>query len=237
MHSWDLLSPWFSASEKFSLIVGGVPSPATIFPLLWEDHVNNHIFLGVPPQNMDTQTPCQVEATPCNPEGIEPFSMVNSPPCKVEAMSSHLINNLSGKFRVTPRNPEGIEPFTTVDPPPCQVGVTPHKSEGIEPFTLVNSLPGHIGVMPLHLINTPSGPCEVASLISSQVPTSTLPCVNPVLPLSVSVPVIDPSSYGFPPVMSPLCPLSPDASSAPLKTMQAMSHKQPVDIPIGSDCP
>src|SRR5882724_82632 len=54
MHSWDLLLPWFSMSDKFSPIVGGVPTPATIFPLLWEDHVNNHLSLGVPPLNTDT---------------------------------------------------------------------------------------------------------------------------------------------------------------------------------------
>src|SRR5882724_4224537 len=45
MHLWDLLSPWFSTLDKFSLIAGGVPTPATIFPSLWEDHVNNHISL------------------------------------------------------------------------------------------------------------------------------------------------------------------------------------------------
>src|SRR5882724_5161371 len=49
MHSWDLLSPWFSVLDKFSPIAGGVPTPATIFPLLWEDLVNNHISLGVSP--------------------------------------------------------------------------------------------------------------------------------------------------------------------------------------------
>src|SRR5882724_1000206 len=49
MHLWDLLSPWFSASDKFSPTAGGAPTPATIFPLLGEDHVNNHISLGVPP--------------------------------------------------------------------------------------------------------------------------------------------------------------------------------------------
>jgi len=42
-------------------------------------------------------------------------------------------------------------------------------------------------------------------------------------------------TYGSPPVMSPLCPLSSEATSAPLKTMQAKSHKQPVDLPIGLD--
>src|SRR5882724_9932687 len=41
MHLWDPLSPWFSASDKFSPTAGGVPTPATIFPLLREDHINN----------------------------------------------------------------------------------------------------------------------------------------------------------------------------------------------------
>src|SRR5882724_1559271 len=53
----------------------------------------------------------------------------------------------------------------------------------------------------------------------------------------MSAPLLDTITYGSPPVTSPLCPLSPDASSAPLKTMQAMSHKQPADLPIGSDHP
>src|SRR5882724_12999769 len=80
MHSWDPLSPWFSTSDKFSLIAGGVPTPDTIFPSLREDHVNNHVSLGVSPPNMDTQTPCQVEVTPRKSEGIEPFTLVNSLP-------------------------------------------------------------------------------------------------------------------------------------------------------------
>src|SRR5882724_4493364 len=53
MHSWDPLLPWFSALEKFSPTTGGVPTPAMIFPLLREDHVNNHVSLGVPPPNTD----------------------------------------------------------------------------------------------------------------------------------------------------------------------------------------
>src|SRR5882724_828130 len=48
MHSWDTLSPWFSTLDRFSPIAGGVPTPAMIFPLLREDHVNNHVSLGVP---------------------------------------------------------------------------------------------------------------------------------------------------------------------------------------------
>src|SRR5882724_10208368 len=53
MHLWDPLSPWFSALDKFSLIAGGVPTPATILPSLREDHVNNHVSLGVPLLNTD----------------------------------------------------------------------------------------------------------------------------------------------------------------------------------------
>src|SRR5882724_256157 len=62
MHSWDLLSPWFSVSDKFSPTMGGAPTPATIFPLLGEDHVNNHVSLGVPPPN--TREPCVKSGSP-----------------------------------------------------------------------------------------------------------------------------------------------------------------------------
>src|SRR5882724_8279631 len=133
MHSWDQLSPWFSTSDKFSPTTGGAPTPATIFPLLGEDHVNNHISLGVPPPNMDTQTPCQVEVTPHKPEGIEPFTLANSPPGQVEVSSSCPINSLLGQVGVTPRQSEGIEPFTTVNSPLCQVRVTPRNPGGVEP--------------------------------------------------------------------------------------------------------
>src|SRR5882724_11519327 len=44
-------------SDKFSLISGGVPTPATILPLLWEDHVNNHLSVGVPPQKIGYTNP------------------------------------------------------------------------------------------------------------------------------------------------------------------------------------
>src|SRR5882724_766809 len=101
MHSWDPLSPWFSTSDKFSLIMGVVPTPATILPLLREDHVNNHISLGVPPLNMDMQTPCQVEVTPCKSEGIEPSTLVNSPPGQVGATPLQPINTPSVPCEVT----------------------------------------------------------------------------------------------------------------------------------------
>src|SRR5882724_4321726 len=165
MHSWNPLSPWFSVLDKFSLTTGGVPTPATIFPSLREDYVNNHLSLGVPPPNMDMQTPCQVEVTPHKSEGIEPFTLINSPPGQVGAMSLHPINTPLGQVRVTPCNPEGIKLFTLVNSPPGQVGamslhlintllgqvqVTPCNSEGIKPFTMVNSPPCQVRVTPFN---------------------------------------------------------------------------------------
>src|SRR5882724_2356508 len=140
MHLWDPLSPWFSTLDKFSPTAGGVPTPAMIFPLLGEDLVNNHISLGVPPPNTDMQTLSQVEVIPRISEGIEPFTLVNSPPGQVEVLSSHPINTPSGQV--------GDASSHMVNSPPCQVGVTPRKSEGIKPFTLVNSPPGRSGPHP-----------------------------------------------------------------------------------------
>src|SRR5882724_13332228 len=139
MHSWDPLSPWFSVLDKFSPTTGGAPTPATIFPLLGEDHVNNHISLGAPPPNTDTRTPCQVKVTPRKSEGIEPFTLANSPLGQVEVSSSRPIISPSGQVGVIPRKSEGIKPFTMVNSPPCQVRVTPRNAGGIEPSTLVNS--------------------------------------------------------------------------------------------------
>src|SRR5882724_11741449 len=174
MHSWDPLSPWFSASDKFSPTAGGAPTPATIFPFLGEDHVNNHVSLGVLPPNMDTRTPCQVEVTPRTSEGIEPFTLVNSPPGQVEVLSSHPINSPSGQVGVTPRKSEGIEPFTMVNSPPCQVGVTPRNPGGIEPSTLVNSPPGQVEVSSSHPINSPSGQVGVTPCNPGGIEPSTL---------------------------------------------------------------
>src|SRR5882724_11427803 len=207
MHSWDPLLPWFSMSEKSSPFGGGVPTPATIFPSFREDHVNNHISLGVPPLNTDPRTLCQVEVTPHKSEGIEPFTLVNSPPGQVEVLSLHPINTLSGQVGVTPCKSEGIEPFTMVSSPPCQVGVTPRSLGGIEPSTLVNSLPGQVVATPSHLINTPSGPHKVASSVSSHVPVSVFPSVAPVSPLTSSMSVLVPITDRSLPVSSPLCPL------------------------------
>src|SRR5882724_4577378 len=128
------------------------PHPATIFPLLREDHVNNHLSLEVPPPNTDTRTPCQVGVYPCKSEGIEPFNLVNSPPGQVEETSSHPINSPSGTVEDASSH--------TVNFPPCQVGVYPRKSEGIEPFNLVNSLPGQVkdANVSSHTVNSP--PCQ-----------------------------------------------------------------------------
>src|SRR5882724_2979123 len=135
------------------------------------------LITTVPPPNMDTRTLCQVEVTPRTSEGIEPFTLANSPPGQVEVSSSRLINSLSGQVRVTPHKSEGIEPFTTVNSPPCQVRVTPHKSEGIEPFTTVNSLPCQVrvtlcnpeGIEPFSIVNSP--PCQVGDMSSHLINT------------------------------------------------------------------
>src|SRR5882672_3640070 len=64
LHGWDLSSSWFSASDMFELMAGGVISPATVLPLLWKAHVNNHLFIGdQPPTTVNTPL-CQVEAIP-----------------------------------------------------------------------------------------------------------------------------------------------------------------------------
>src|SRR5882724_9995051 len=212
MHSWDPLSPWFSASDKFSPTAGGVPTPATIFPLLREDHVNNHVSLGVPPLNTDTRTPCHVEVTPRKSEGIEPFTLVNSLPGQVEDASSHMVNSPLCQVGVYPRESEGIEPFTLVNSPPvrvevlsshpintlsgqvedvsshtvnslpCQVGVYPCKSEGIEPFALVNSPPGQVEDADASSHTVNSPPCQVGALPSH-------PINSPSGSLGVSSPV------------------------------------------------
>src|SRR5467141_4188724 len=180
-------------------MAGGVISPATVLPLSWDDHVNNHLFIG-----------------------DQPPTTVNTLPCQVEAI---------------PRKSEGIEPFTTVNTPLCQVRAIPCKSEGIEPFNMVNTPPFQVEVLPSHPINTPSGHLEDAS--SPLVPTSgpmasRVPLVNPP---SSSWPVTDPIAPVEYSVMSSLCHASPDTTPAPLKTTQATSHEQPVDTPIGSECP
>src|SRR5882724_6311239 len=58
MHLWDPLSPWFSALDTFVLTVGGVPTPATVFPLLWEYHANNHLSLWIHPPQTQLCEPC-----------------------------------------------------------------------------------------------------------------------------------------------------------------------------------
>src|SRR5882724_12910463 len=51
----------------------------------------------------------------------------------------------------------------------------------------------------------------------------------------LSMPVLVPITDIASPVTSSLYPLPPVPSSTPLDTMQATSHKQPVDLPTGSN--
>src|SRR5882672_5915542 len=55
LQAWDPSSSWFSASDMFEPMAGGVISPATVLPLSWDDHVNNHLFIGDhPPTTVNT---------------------------------------------------------------------------------------------------------------------------------------------------------------------------------------
>src|SRR5882724_3239164 len=221
MHLWDPLSPWFSTLDKFSPTTGGAPTPATIVPLLGEDHVNNHASLGVPPPNTDMRTPCQVEVTPCTSEGIEPFTLANSPPGQVEVLSSCPINSPLGQVGVTPRKSEGIEPFTTVNSPPCQVGVTPRNPGGIEPSTLVNSPPGQVEVSSSRPINSPSGQVGVTPCNLGGVEPSTLVNSPPgQVGAAPSHPINTPSGYRgvAAPVLSRV-PVSVSSSVAPVSSL------------------
>src|SRR5882672_7739782 len=140
LHAWDPLSSWFSTSDTFKLMAGGVISPAMVLPLSQDDHVNNHLLIGDQPLTTVNTPPCQVKVTPRKSEGIEPFNMVNTPPCQVE---------------VTPRKSEGIEPFNMVNTPPCQVEALPSHP--------INTPSGH-----LEDASSPLVPASV--LIASRVP-------------------------------------------------------------------
>src|SRR5467141_1344766 len=83
LHAWDPSSSWFSASDTFEPMAGGVISPSTVLPWSRDDNVNNHLFIGDQPPTTVNTPPCQVEAIPCKSEGIEPFTTVNTPLCQV----------------------------------------------------------------------------------------------------------------------------------------------------------
>src|SRR5882672_6900074 len=162
LHAWDPSSSWFSASDTFKPLAGGVISPATVLPLSWDDHVNNHLFVGDhPPTTVNTPL-CQVEAIPHKSEGIEPLTTVNSPPCQVG---------------VTPRKSEGIEPFNMVNTPPCQVEVLPSHP--------INTPSGHLEdtSSPLFPTSVPIAPHVL--LVKS--PSSSCPATDPIAPVVLSV--------------------------------------------------
>src|SRR5882724_3092994 len=153
---------------------------------------------------MVNSLPCQVGVYPRKSEGIEPFTLVNSPPGQVEVPSSHPINTPSGQAKDASSH--------TVNSPPCQVRVYPRKSEGIEPFNLVNSLPGQVedasshmvnslpcqvGAMSSRLINSPSGPLGVSSPMPCIVPASVSDHVTPVPSPSPVVSVMPPPCFVF----------------------------------------
>jgi len=158
----DPLSPGFPCRTNSSNR-GWVPPQLRSFPVA-ERSCNNHVSSRGSPPTRIQRTPRHVEVTPRKSEGIEPFTLVNSPPGQVEDASSHMVNSPPCQVGVYPRKSEGIEPSPwstlhqvsrgpvldpintpsgqvedasshTVNSPPCQVGVYPCKSEGIEPLT------------------------------------------------------------------------------------------------------
>src|SRR5882724_9405911 len=108
--------------------------------------------------------------------------------------------------------------------------------KGRKPLTTVNTLLCQVKGFPLHLINTPLVSLEVTSSVSAQVPDLISTHVPPVKFPSLSAPVAIPIASLVSPVMSPLCPISPGTFILPLKTTQTMSHEQPVDTPVRSEC-
>ena len=95
LHSWDPLSSCSSASDMLIPTSEWGGSPAMVIPILLRDHVNNQPFSGVTPQSMSTETWCQVEDnprkleiedSPCDSEGRQPFNMDMLTPCPTGAI-------------------------------------------------------------------------------------------------------------------------------------------------------
>src|SRR5882724_10911836 len=116
LHSWDPLSSWSSALDMLILTSEWGSSPAMVIPIALKDHVNNQHFLGVTPRSMATETLCQVEDnphkleiedSPHNSEGRQPFNMDMLTPCPTGAI---------------PHQPFDLDSRNT-----CQGEVSPHK--------------------------------------------------------------------------------------------------------------
>src|SRR5882724_9421863 len=164
---------------------------------------------------MVNSLPCQVGVTPRNPGGIEPSTLVNSPPGQVRAAPLQLINTPLVPRKVTSSVFSWV-PFST--------------SPIVAPVSL---LPSSMSVLvPITDIAPP-----VTSPMSCTVPASASNCVTPVPSPSPSVPVSNLIAHGPSSVMSPPCSLASGAASVPLNTTQAMSHEQPMALPVGSDHP
>jgi len=162
MHLGDPLSPWFSMSDKFSPTAVGSP-PSYDLSLLQEDHVNNHVYLGVPPPKHGYMNPVSSRGHPSQirryralhpgqlsarssrglvlaPDQLSIGSNWGHPPQIRRYRAFTLVNSLPGQVKVLSLH--------LINSPSGQVGVTPCKSEGIEPFTMVNSPPCQVGVTP-----------------------------------------------------------------------------------------
>src|SRR5882724_10829976 len=259
LHSWDPLSSWSSASDTLIPMSEWGGSPATVVPIPLRDHVNNQRFLGVTPRSTATGTPCQVEDdprkseiedSPRDSEGRQPFNMDTLTPCPTGALPHKPFDLDSRNLRqgeVSPHKPLDLDlrgprqgevsPHKLPDLDtrnPRQGGVSPHKMEDpCEERTsdhLLDSPLTHVTIKCLaptvHLPGRPRVDRTSAWLPDSLSPCATSQSPVPTAPVPVS---FVPPVYS---VTSPLCPLPPQTSATLLTNTQATSHEKPVDTPI-----
>jgi len=119
---------------------------------------------GSPPEHGYANPGVQVEVLHCKSEGIEPFTLVNSPPGQVEDASSHTINSPSGQVEdasshnghlstVSSRGLSSqIRRYRALQPGQ----LSPGQVEDVSSY-MVNSLPCQVGAMSSCPINSLSG--------------------------------------------------------------------------------
>src|SRR5882724_3371708 len=230
-------------------------SPATVIPIALRDHVKNQPFSGVTPRSTATETLCQVEDdprkseiedSPHDSEGRQPFNMDMLTPCLTGATPHKPFdldswNPLQGE--VSPHEPLDLDPRDPrqgeVSPHklpdldtrnPRQGGVSPHKTEDpCEERTsdhLLDSLLTRVTIKSLaptvHLPGRPRVDRTSAWLPDSLSPCATSKSPVPTAPVPVS---FVPPVYS---VTSPLCPLPPQTSATLLTNTQATSHEKPM---------
>src|SRR5882724_13207126 len=139
LHSWDPLSSWSSASDTLIPTSEWGGSPAMVVSIPLRDQVNNQHFLGVTPRSTATETPCQVEDdprkseiedSPRDSEGRQPFNMDTLTPCPTGAIP-HKPFDLDSQDplqgEVSPHEPLDLDWWD-----PRQGEVSPHKLSDLD---------------------------------------------------------------------------------------------------------